>query len=494
MAESAPIYESLKMQIEQANLHLHMPGHAGVKGILNPDIEALAKLDFTEIPGLDNLHMPSAAIARAQQLMARACGAERSYFLVNGATSGIQALLMSGAEQEKVLLPRNAHLSFYGGLVLSGGIPIYAPCEVEPDLGIAISTRPETIEQLISEYDDVEVVWITSPTYFGTCSDIMTIHSFLAERDVLLMVDEAHGSHFPFHPLFPTPALQQGAAAVVNGLHKTWPVLTQGACLHLGINLSAYGLKNSLTSHKKKASSRDVRLMAAYHLLTTTSPSYPIMASIDWAREFMEERGYYLLEEQRLWSSQYKQLLNGIKGIKCYGEELTFQPGVTAIDPLKVIIGIPGLNLTGFQLGAILREEYKIQVEIEQPGMILAMFSLLHSKDDWEYFYRAIKDIAVRYPATNKARIEICQPPDWLMELTPRQAFYASKRTVRLDESRGLIAGEMVAPYPPGIPCLLPGEIITREIYDYLTYLQKSKIYVQGPTDASLENIVIIDN
>ncbi len=491
MTESSPIYQSLQKQIERSNLRLHMPGHAGIKGILTPELEELTYLDYTEIPGLDNLHVPKEAIAEAQQLMARACGAEQSFFLVNGATSGIQALLMSSTEHEKVIIPRNAHLSFYGGLVLSGGIPIYARCQVEPGLGIAIATKSETIDKLVSEHKDAEVVWITSPTYYGTCSDIGAIHSSLSNQGKLLMVDEAHGGHFPFHPLFPTPAIKQGAAAVVNGLHKTWPVLTQGACLHLGVNfhLNSFGNTPCLI----RMSARGLRLMAAYHLLTTTSPSYPIMASIDLARDFMEQRGYYFLEQNRVWSSQYKERLNRIEGIKCLSDELIGRFGIKAIDPLKVMIDITELSLTGYQLGAILRNEFKIQVEIEQPGMILAMFSILHSRDDWEYFYYAIKTIALRYPANRGKEPEICLPPDWLVVLTPREAFYAAKRKVKVADCRGLIAGEMVAPYPPGIPCILPGEKITDEIWEYLLYLQASEVSIQGPEDIKLEYILVID-
>lgn len=493
MTEFAPIYQSLKKRIEQSSLRLHMPGHAGTRGILPPDIDAWAYLDFTEIPGLDNLHMPTEAIAEAQQLMAKACGAEQSLFLVNGATSGIQALLMSSAEREKVIIPRNSHLSFYGGLVLSGGMPVYAPCQIEPDLGIAIATNSEIINKLLAEHSDTEVVWVTSPTYFGTCSDLEAIYSSLSSQGKLLMVDEAHGSHFPFHPLFPTPALKQGAAAVVNGLHKTWPVLTQGACLHLGIDFFSNCEDNGPSLTDNKNLTRGLRLMAAYHLLTTSSPSYPIMASIDWARDFMAQRGYHLLEQQRLWSSHYRKLLSRIPGIKCYGDELILQSGVKAVDPLKVIIGTAGLSLTGYQLGSILRNEFQIQVEIEHPAMILAMFSILHSQDDWEYFYQALKNIALRYPANHENRIEIYQPSDWSVKLTPRQAFYAPKRKVKVAESRGLIAGEMVAPYPPGIPCILPGEKITDEIWDHLLYFQTNGISIQGPADASLKYIEVID-
>jgi len=495
LSGSTPIYTALKKFMEAKGLRLHMPGHIGGKSIPSPELHAWAGLDFTEIPGLDDLHLPQGIIAQAQDLLARACGARQSFFLLNGATSGIHALIMSCGEKKRILIPRNAHRSFFGGMVLSGAIPTYIPCELEPELGIAAAIRAEEIEDLLHIHNDVGAVFITSPSYYGTCCDIASIAAVLQRWGKVLMVDEAHGSHFPFHTLYPTPALQDGAAAVVNGLHKTWPVLTQGACLHLGAsftNKMSPG-DSPLDLFCPEESEYYSRLAAAYHLLTTTSPSYPLMASIDLARDFMEREGHSYLERALQLSREYKLRLEGIRGIRCYGDELTSLPGVKAVDPLKVLIGVQGLTLTGYQLGKMLREEYNIQVEMTDQNLILAMFSFLHEREDWERFYQAIENIAGRYLAVGRPKEQVYEMPPWQMILSPRQAFYAAKRKVRLAECRGQVAGEMVAAYPPGIPCLLPGEKITEEIWDYLYYLQKSGAHIQGPEEADLEHIYIID-
>ncbi|MFA7077624.1 MAG: aminotransferase class I/II-fold pyridoxal phosphate-dependent enzyme [Syntrophomonas sp.] len=495
MSGPTPIYTALKTLMEVKGLRLHMPGHIGGKSIASPELQALAGLDYTEIPGLDDLHLPQGIIAGAQDLLARACGARQSFFLLNGATSGIHALIMSCGENERIMIPRNAHRSFYGGMVLSGAVPIYIPCELEPELGIAAAVRAEKIDDLLQIHNDVGAVFITSPSYYGTCCDIAAIAAVLQRWGKILMVDEAHGAHFPFHPLYPHPALQDGAAAVVNGLHKTWPVLTQGACLHLGAsftNKMSQG-DSSTDSFWRDGPGRYNRLAAAYHLLTTTSPSYPLMACIDLARDFMEREGHSYLERALQLSREYKQRLEWIKGIRCYGDELTNLPGVKAVDPLKVLIGVQGLTLTGYQLGKMLREEYNIQVEMTEQNLILAMFSFLHEREDWERFYQAIENIAARYLAVGRLRGQVYKMPPWQMILNPRQAYFAAKRKVRLPDCRGQVAGEMVAAYPPGIPCLLPGEKITEEIWDYLNYLQKSGARIQGSEEADLEHIYIID-
>ena len=475
MSHHTPIYSALKTYMEEKGLRLHMPGHIGGKGLLPAELEAVAGLDVTEVTGLDDLHLAQGVIAAAQKMLAAACGAAESFFLLNGATSGVQALFMSFNNNDRIIVPRNAHRSFYGGMVLSGVMPVYIPCEMHPELGIALGVRTDEIEDLLHLHNDVEAIFVTSPSYYGTCCDIAGIAAVANRWGKTLMVDEAHGAHFPFHPLYPTPALIDGAAAVVNGLHKTWPVFTQGACLHLGRDFPNYG-----------------RLMAAYNLLTTTSPSYPIMASIDLARDFMEREGHGYLECSLTYSREFKTKLNELKGIRCYGDELLNIAGIRAVDPLKVLVGVQGLSLTGYQLGRLLREEYHIQVEMADQNLILAMFSLLHERADWEQFYWALEDVASRYPAFGKEPNQVCLPPSTPIILSPRQAFFAATRKVKLAECRNRVAGELVAAYPPGIPCLIPGELITDEVWDYLQYLQTIGAPIQGPDEPDLEHIKVI--
>ena len=476
MPEPTPIYTALQQYAGKNFLRLHMPGHAG-KGIKQQELCRLATLDLTEIPGLDDLHLPTGVIKESQELLARAFGAGKSYFLVNGATSGIHALFLAlNKEGNKVLLPRNAHRSFYGGLVLSGAVPIYLPVQVESELGIALAVTAEDVTRLLLSNPDINNVFISSPSYYGTGCDIAAIAGITSSHNKLLLVDEAHGAHFAFSQRCPRTALGSGADGVVNGLHKTLPVLNQGACLHLSARLAG-----------------DLRIEKTLSLLTTTSPSYPILASIELARQFMEENGESLLEKSWQLSREYRQKINAIAGLSCCEQELQAVTGVTGLDPLKMLVSVRGSALNGYQLAALLREGYGIQVELEDTNFVLAMFSVFHDRNDWEKFYQALQVIAATYPGRGRTWPKVELPPLPPMLLTPRQAFMASSLKVPLKDALNRVAAEMIAVYPPGIPCLLPGELINQEMLDYIIYLGKSGARIQGPRDPSLQHINVID-
>lgn len=475
MSNKTPIYSALCKYADENNLRLHMPGHAGGRS-MPAELKALARLDVTEIPGMDDLHLSQGMIEESRCLLAKALAAEESFFLVNGTSSGIHALLMSTAsEGERILLPRNAHRSFYGGLVLSGAVPVYMPCKIEPELGAVLALSSQDVYNALSLQPDVCAVFVTNPSYYGSCSDLRGIVEAASQWGKEVMVDEAHGGHFPFHPAYPASALQQGAVASVNGLHKNWPVFNQGACVSIHKNFK---------QHEK--------LRQSVSLLTTTSPSYPILASIEIARAFMEEKGRGYLEQALCLSREYKAKINAIKGLGCYGDELLSKNGPVAFDPLKLLISTRDLSLDGVQFAELLRSKYQVQVELANADLVLAMFSLLHNQSDWERFYLAVQQIAAQYPGQGKAAAMVEMPPAGMVRLTPRQAFIAGKCSVALEASLGMIAGEMIAAYPPGIPCLLPGEEIGGEVLDYLVYLRRSQIPLHGPLDQQLKMIQVI--
>lgn len=477
MINRTPIYSALVEYVKKDYIRLHMPGHIGQADNLVNELKDIANIDVTEVPGIDDLHLPVNEILEAKELLAKAFKASKSMFLVNGATSGIHALFLAEAKEgKKVLIPRNAHRSFYGGLVLSGLLPKYLPCEVEPNRGIALSLIPQTVSSAIQEDDDIIAVFLTSPSYYGTTIKVREIAEVCHGSSLPLFIDEAHGSHFPFHDDYPTPALWQGADAVVNGLHKTLPVLNQGACLHMA---SSY--------------QREEELRAALSLITTTSPSFPILASMDLARAMMQEEGYYLLEKALNLSHEYKNKINTIEGLQVLSEELKYIDGVSEIDPLKVLVSVNNLSINGYEVANILYKNYNIQLELSEESVILAMFSMFHTRDDWERFYYALKQIAIKY-RTDTPRSSIGTiPPHPTLLLSPRQAYFSKKRTIQLEDSVGLVSGEMIAAYPPGIPCILPGELITQEVMEYLLYLRANNIRVQGPRDNQLLNIDVIE-
>lgn len=451
-----------------------MPGHAGCKEAFPQAFHDIVSLDLTEIVGLDDLHSPAGPIQAAQALLARAYGARASYFLVNGASSGIHSLFLGLDAGAKVLVPRNAHRAFFAGMVLSGAHPVYIPCQVD-HMGFALAVEPQQIAQLLSANNDVAAAFLVSPSYYGTTCHVSRITELLKNLDIPLLVDEAHGGHFYFHPQYPGTALGGGADAAINGLHKTLPVLTQGACLHMG--------QTGLAAE---------RFVKACSLLTTTSPSYLIMASIDLARDWMERHGRQALDRALNLSHYYRQKINSIKGINTLFQELMIT-GVEAVDPLKVMISVQDLAIDGFTISRLLREEWHIQVEWESRHAILAMMSVFHHQKDWERLFQALRQIAKQAGYRRFAAESPPAMPHPRVLMSPREAFFASKRGVPFKDSINHIAGEMVVPYPPGIPCLLPGEMITPEVYSYLQEMIRSGVRLQGPNSPNLDQISIID-
>lgn len=472
-----PIYEALREYCQEKNVLLHMPGHKGGKGLTLPEFRAIGAIDYTEVPGLDDLHDSRGILLEAQQLAADAWGAEKSLFLVNGATSGIHCLLLAMGEGARVLVPRNAHRSFLGGLILSGGWPEYVECEIDPALGVALSVSSEKIQAKIESCSGIKGAFLVSPTYYGTVNEIREIAQLLSERDIPLMVDEAHGAHLAFHPKYPKAALQEGAQASVHGLHKSMPVLTQAGILHL-----AAGFPWS------------DKVQASHDLLTSTSPSYPLMASIDIGRAMMQEHGREVLERAKEQAERCRQEINEIPGFISRCQELLGIDGVAGFDPLKILVEITGLDLDGYELSRLLRKRYGIQVELAGENHVLAMFSPFNSPGDWDALTTALTDIS-RQTTHRSRKKKPCPdiPPIPPLAISPRESFLSPHKTVMIKASIGMISAEMVAAYPPGIPCLIPGEIITAEVVDYLAYLKLRGTPVHGLRDHSLQSIQVVD-
>lgn len=478
MKENAPIYKAIKNYAGETNLRLHMPGHAGGKGIMPIEMQQLAEIDITEIDGIGDMHTFSGAIEEGRKLLAQAYQASESLFLVNGASSGIHTLFMTVGSNQKVLVPRNAHRSLYGGMVLSGVQPVYIPAPIDQKFGISLPIDAKDIILTINQNTDLNAIFLVSPDYYGLCCDLETLVESIhrINRDVLVFVDEAHGGHFIFHKEYPMSAIVSGADAAVNGLHKTLPVLNQGGCLHTA--------RKSLFWEK---------IFPAWSLLTTTSPSFPVIASIDFARNIMVNQGYELLDQALNLAREYRQRIMEIKGLGVLDEEHITAQNIFRYDPLKVLISIEGLEIDGFQIAEMLHQNYHIQVESQGQHYILAMMSIFHGSKDWEFLLEALQDIAAKYPARTKREFSVLQSPIPRLALTPREAFFAPKKIIDFKACRGKIAGEMVAPYPPGIPCILPGEYIDEQIYNYLQDIKARYIPVHGILDRSLNKIAVID-
>lgn len=468
--EKTPLMDAIQAYLEQEPCRLHMPGHKGQGEMPYP-------ADLTEIPGLDDLHQPAGVIKEAQQLAAEAFGARETFFLVNGATAGILAAFLALVQPgDKVILPRHAHKSVFNALVLSGALPLWVPPVYHPVLKIPLGVSRKQWEQAWEKHPGSKLLFLVHPTYEGITSIDEELIRQAKARGFKIIVDEAHGSHFPFHPGLPPPALSLGADVVIHGSHKTVGSLTQSGMLHLGPSLEPGMFQGALS------------------LVQSTSPSYLLMASLDEARRDMVLEGRAKLDRVLGATARLRDEIKGVKGICFWHEELYTYNEVKGLDPTKIIIDGRQLGLTGYELAECLRESYGIQVEMAAGTHLLALFSFEDSWVQGKRLLDALKEIS-RSGGTGKPLPETfgsnCLPAPQVV-VSPRDSWFAPKRQLPLEEAAGAVAGQLLVPYPPGIPLLCPGELITHQLVDLLVHLRSLDLHWQGLIEPELKTIQVL--
>ncbi len=479
--DNMPILKSLIEYRDEHAVSFHMPGHkkgsifkkAGIE-LLSGDLFAL---DATEVPGIDNLHCPESAILTAQRLAAEAFGADHSFFLVNGTTSGIYSMIMASANPgDKIIIPRNCHRSVHGAVILGRLMPVYIDPEMDDELGIAMGIKPETIEYILEKHRDAKAVVITNPTYYGACSDLEKIAELTHEKGMLLLVDEAHGSHFGFNERLPMSALAAGADMTAQSIHKTLPAMTQSSMLHV------------------KSTRVDIEKLKLFLQLTqTTSPSHILLATLDAARYIMQEKGHELLADVIAWSNWARSEINSIAGLYCLDYDRIGRYGIAALDPTRITVNFSAAGISGTKAEAILRKDFKIQVEMADLYNIVVLTTIGNHQVEYERLVDALISIAKTpgsRPEGAKATAAFLKPPE--LSILPWEAVYCEKEQVEASDGIGRVCGEMIIPYPPGIPVLMPGEVITREAYEYLKLCVQQGIKINGATDAKLEKVWVI--
>lgn len=457
MQKRIPLLEALDKMA--GTLPMHMPGHkrnpawAGRDGGFAD--RKLLELDFTEVPGLDDLHAPDGPIKDAQDLAAECFQARHTFFLVNGASVGIAAAVLSSAgEGDKILVPRNAHRCVFEALVLSGATPVWYQPDYDSGLGLPTQPDPELIKSLIGRHHPKAMVLI-NPTYHGAACNSLLIQEAHC-NGITTIVDEAHGAHFSFDERLPQPALQSGADIVVHSTHKTLGSLTQTGLLHLGSD--------------KPEPENVARTLS---LLQTTSPSYLLMTSLDVMRAELAAGGKQIIARCVDLALELRSEIAAIPGFSCEGLE-----GDGGYDPTKILLR--SSLMSGRKLGQILRRDYGIFPEIEDEGFLLLMITVGDTKESTRRLVRALKDISFGEweGFSPKKDMILRQLPE--VVLTPRQAFFSPRGKCSLGESIGKISGSLVVPYPPGVPVLCPGERISREIVEYIYSNKAKRHHFQG--------------
>ncbi|RKD28825.1 aminotransferase class I/II-fold pyridoxal phosphate-dependent enzyme [Thermohalobacter berrensis] len=468
-----PIVKGLEKYAKENNIRFHMPGHKGRNSLLEWG-KLIPQIDVTEVDGTDNLHNPTSMILESQDLAAKTFGAKKTFYSINGTTGGIYAAITSVCKPgDRILIQRNCHKSVYNATILGRLEPVYVYPEYDEDNNIVLGINPLDIQNMLEKYNDIKAIVITSPSYYGICSNIKEIAKIVHRFGKILIVDEAHGSHLKFSKRLPESALEGGADIVIQSTHKTLPAFTQASMVHVGTDrIDTEKLKERMT------------------LYQTTSPSYILMASIDMARAYIEKKGTSRLDliinaiEENIFK------LKDLDGVRIFDNN-SIKSNNYSFDLTKVLISLKGINITGRRLEKILRQNYKIQLEMSDLYYGIALTSVLDEPKYIEKLTNAIADIYNK----RDYRLDIIPTIDVKYIKTETvmplyKAYYKEKKLLNLNKCNGKIAGDFIIPYPPGIPLVSPGERINSDIIEYIKVLKENNINILGIQDESKIKII----
>ncbi|MBZ2175051.1 aminotransferase class I/II-fold pyridoxal phosphate-dependent enzyme [Schnuerera sp. xch1] len=467
-----PIIDSLKILQRKNEISFHTPGHKG-KDTLIEWTKYIPNIDTTELPGMDNLHNATGIIKESQQLAAKTFGALETIYSVNGTTGGIYIALAAITNPgDKILIQRDSHKSMYNASILNRLDIEYIYANYNEAHHMYTGVNPKSIELKLKEDPDIKVVAITYPNYYGICSDIKKIAEIVHNYDKILLVDEAHGSHFVFSDKLPLSSLEVHADITIQSTHKTLPSFTQTSMIHVG-------------THRVNIE----KLKTMSSLYQTTSPSYLFMASLEAARAYMEGEGKGRLDRNIDIISYLTDTLQRIYGAYVFtgaeDDNTIYDKDIT-----KILFGIKGI--TGTNLSRMLMEDYNIYLEMADFNYALALASLMNEKSDFEMLIKAVENIAKHGPNKSSSSINLHMPMSRIV-LPVYEAFYSNKKAVALKESIGRVSSSFIIPYPPGIPLICPGEEITEELVDYITFSLSKGIDIIGLIGDNKEKIEIIE-
>lgn len=458
---NTPVIDAIVNYIKESNIPFSMPGHKNGRAF-NVDIEnfdfmrLLIEGDLTEVEGLDNLHKPEGAIKESLELLARAYKAKKSYFLVNGSTSGNLAMIFSAfKEGDKVLVDRGCHKSIFNGIIMRKLKPIYIQTMISEKLNMPLTIDVEEVKRYI-KYEDIKGVVLTYPTYYGITYDLKEIIDQCRDNHVLSIVDCAHGAHFGFNDKLPKNPIELGANMAVVSAHKTLPALTQTAYLHIG-----EGIDTGLVDFYVGA-------------FSTTSPSYMFMMTLDYARAYVNENGQEQYDNLIRLCDELREKLINHKVFKILsGEDL---PKKFNLDPSRIIINCRK-GYSGHKLLAYLRSE-GIQGEMSDNSNVVLIPSMFSTAEDFQKLYRALKECP----------LEIIEKQEMIIEkgiigeiiIKPYEAMIKEKVHISFKDAEGYVAGDNIIPYPPGIPIVMMGEMINHHVIKLIENYKDNNVTILG--------------
>lgn len=475
--KKAPIFEALENFRNMRVVPFDVPGHKRGRG--NQELkdflgEQCVSIDVNSMKPLDNLCHPISVIRDAEMLAAEAFHAANAFLMVGGTTSAVQSMVLTMCKRgDKIILPRNVHRSVINALVLCGAIPVYVNPEVNPKLGISLGMKLSQVEQAIIKNPDAVAVLVNNPTYYGICSDLKGIVKLAHEHDMFVLADEAHGTHFYFGEGLPVSAMEAGADMAAVSMHKSGGSLTQSSFLLAGPNVHAGYVRQII------------------NLTQTTSGSYLLMGSLDISRRNLALHGKAVFEQVKFLAEYARNEINEIGDYYAFGRDLIDGQAIYDFDTTKLSVHTLDIGLAGIEVYDILRDEYDIQIEFGDLGNVLAYISIGDRIQEVERLVSALAEIRRRFrkPSTGMLSQEYIEPD---VVVSPQEAFYADKISLKRQQTLGRISSEFVMCYPPGIPILAPGERISQDVLNYISYAEEKGCSLTGPEDTTIENLNVL--
>ncbi len=478
-----PIFDTLLGHAKRNVTSFHTPGHKNGKGI-DPVLkevtgDGLYKFDVTVFDEVDSLHDPVGPIKKAEELMAQAYGVKHSLFLVNGTSVGNIAMFLSACDPgDSIIVSRSSHKSIMGGIILSGVWPIWLQPTIDQNLDIIFNSTYEEIKQALEMYPEARAVFLTSPTYNGVATEVKKIADLCHRKGKILLVDEAHGPHLKFNDKLPMSAVDAGADLCVQSTHKILSALSQGSVLHHNSKLVDINRVKKIVS-----------------MLQTTSPQYLTLASIDLARRQAVLHGKEMFDkviEAAEWAR--KEINEKIPNMRCL-TKADIKDRNFDLDLTKLTINVTKTGLSGYEVDEILAKKYNIQVDCSDTFNLIAIMGIGSDMDDVQKLVSALKEISKKYKGTQKNWILKIPSLATEMVMTPREVFLSQDiKKIPLAKSVGHVSAQVLTPYPPGIPVVIPGERISKEICDYLVEMASKGIRISGQEGDVLKMVKVFAN
>jgi arginine decarboxylase len=481
--QTTPLFSGVVNHAKKNPIQFHIPGHK--KGVgMNPDFRQFIgdnalSIDLINIGPLDDLHHPKGMIKEAQQLAADAFGADYTFFNVQGTSGAIMTMIMSVCGPgDKIIIPRNVHKSISSAIIFAGAIPVFIHPAMDKKLGIAHGITTSSVKTALEQNPDAKAILVINPTYFGVAANLKEIVQVAHSFEVPVLVDEAHGVHIHFHEDLPMSAMEAGADMAATSVHKLGGSMTQSSVLNV---------KGKLVSPK--------RVQTVISMLTTTSTSYLLLSSLDAARKQLVLHGEEMISKAITLANKARKEINQIPRMYCMGEEILGGDESTFdFDPTKLLIHVRDLGLSGFEVENWLREEANIEVEMSDLYNILCLVTPGDTEANIDALLAALRKLTNLTTESNQkiTPVSIELPNIPRLAVTPRDAFYSETELVPFDQSAGRIIAEFIMVYPPGIPVLLPGEIISEDNLNYIMYNKEVGLPVQGPEDFDFRYLRVI--